>query len=175
MGKGSTFIVSVPTGPIQGVRWIEGKQASGSVSQANAACVAMQIAGARILLAEDGEDNQRLISFVLRKAGANVVMAENGQLACSLAKDALAKGQPFDIILMDMQMPVLDGYSATRHLREINYEGPIIALTAHAMNHDRQKCLDAGCDDYITKPIDRLHLIQTLAGYYVANSLQHVD
>ena len=98
--------------------------------------------------------NQRLMTIVLRKAGAEVELAENGQIALDLALAAQRAGNPFDMILMDMQMPVMDGYEATQELRRAGYRGPIIALTANAMTEDRQRCVDAGCDDYISKPID---------------------
>ncbi len=118
-----------------------------------------------ILLTEDGPDNQRLISFILKKAGARVTLADNGRVSFELATRAVNEGTPFDAILMDMQMPELDGYSATRLLRDADYAGPIIALTAHAMSGDKQKCLNAGCDDYLTKPVDRKKMIEVIASY----------
>jgi CheY-like chemotaxis protein len=97
----------------------------------------------RILLAEDALDTQKkVIVHVLRKTGAEVSAAENGLVAVDLALAAKQAGKAFDIILMDMQMPVLDGHEATRQLRKAGYVNPIIALTANTTTENRQKCLD---------------------------------
>ena len=163
LGHGSTFRFTVDTGPLDGVRMLENVQegqATGKPTQEESRVAAKL--SSRLLLCEDGFDNQRLIAFLLEKAGADVTVADNGQIGLDKALQAREAGQPFDVILMDMQMPVLDGYSATRKLREADYTHPIIALTAHAMTHDRQKCLDAGCDDYASKPINRADLLATI-------------
>jgi PAS domain S-box-containing protein len=133
-------------------------EASGSATQ-NAV---VTLNGARILVAEDGPDNQRLIGHVLRKAGADLTIVENGQLAVDAVLAAISRQRPFDIVLTDMQMPIMDGYTAAKTLRKIGYRGPIIALTAHAMTGDREKCIDAGCNDYATKPINPKQLIAAL-------------
>ena len=112
----------------------------------------------RILLAEDGRDNQRLISTHLRACGAEVVIAENGQIAVDIAmKNSL------DLILMDMQMPIMDGYTATAELRRRGCTTPIIALTAYAMAEDRMRCMASGCTEYLSKPIDREVLLKTVS------------
>jgi signal transduction histidine kinase/ActR/RegA family two-component response regulator len=165
-GQGSKFTLTIDTGPLDGVRWLERPHETiGEDAQKNTAPPpAEQLEPhCRILLAEDGLDNQRLLAFLLRKAGAEVAVADNGQAAVELALAANSQDRPFAVILMDMQMPVVDGYEATRRLRAAGYAGPIVALTAHAMKEDRQKCLDAGCDDYLPKPIDRHTLLAAVA------------
>jgi signal transduction histidine kinase/ActR/RegA family two-component response regulator len=112
--------------------------------------------GRRILLAEDGRDNQRLVAWLLERAGAAVTVVGDGRQAV----DAMATGT-FDLVLMDMQMPVLDGYRATQRLREQGATLPIVALTANAMSDDRARCQQAGCNDYVSKPIDRRQLLAT--------------
>ena len=160
VGQGSTFSVTISTGSFEDVRFQDADESAISKVVTNVDNTPKtRLDNCRVLLAEDGPDNQRLISFVLKQAGATVSLADNGQIGFELATTADAEGQPFDVILMDMQMPVLDGYSATRKLRDTGYRGPIIALTAHAMSSDRQKCLDAGCDEYLSKPIDRQKLM----------------
>jgi CheY-like chemotaxis protein len=115
-----------------------------------------------VLVAEDGIDNQRLLSFLLRKAGAEVEVADNGLAAKEKALAAQRDGREFAVILMDMQMPLMDGYTSASNLRAAGYRGVIIALTAHTMTGDRERCLAAGCDDYTTKPIHGAKLISLI-------------
>jgi signal transduction histidine kinase/ActR/RegA family two-component response regulator len=128
------------------------------------------LAGLAILLAEDGPDNQKLVTFHLTRAGAKVTVAENGQIALNAAKAAREAGRPFDAILMDMQMPEMDGYQATKRLRQEGYRRPIIAVTAHTMAGDREKCLAAGCDEYVGKPIDNQRLIDIISKLVAASA-----
>jgi two-component system, sensor histidine kinase len=164
-GKGSSFLVVIETGPLASIRILDATEEAVRARKeqpAKAQPANLRLSG-RILLAEDGPDNQRLIAFLVRQRGASVEVAENGQVAVEKVQRARDAGQPFDCILMDMQMPVLDGYAATRQLRGVGCRLPIIALTAHAMRGDRERCLEAGCDDYLAKPIDRAELFQRLA------------
>ncbi|MFP4144161.1 MAG: ATP-binding protein [Phycisphaeraceae bacterium] len=172
VGVGSTFTLHVATGSLEGVPLLHNlREASVPDPEEEARIsrpqdtVARQRTG-RILLAEDGLDNQRLIRHLLTKAGFEVTVVDNGRLACEQAVSVTDDpDNGFHLILMDMQMPELDGYEATRRLRGENYTGPIVALTAHAMAGDREKCISAGCDDYVSKPIDRTRLLQTLDQY----------
>ncbi len=117
-----------------------------------------------VMLAEDSRDNQIVVGHILEKMGLSYEVAENGEVALERLAD-----REFDIILMDMQMPVLDGYTATRILRERGCTLPIIALTAHVMVGDEDRCLEAGCTDYLPKPIDRTRFRNTLARYLAPN------
>lgn len=159
---GSCFRATIPVSLVEGTRMVDSLEiALEPQSPSNRTSDSRFAAPCSVLLAEDGPDNQRMISLILRKAGAEVTIVENGHEAV-LAAVAAGDAEPFDVILMDMQMPVLDGYEATGRLREAGYKGLIVALTAHAMAHDRQKCLDAGCDEYTSKPVDRNALITLL-------------
>lgn len=176
-GKGSVFRLSVATGPIDVTSLSEPPKAivAGAVTDSPRPKL-----DCRILLAEDGPDNQRLISLVLKKAGAEVVIAQNGREAVEMALasfDGWGRRHndptfPFDIILMDIQMPLLDGFEATRQLRQEGYTGPIIALSAHATTQAAHECLDAGCDDYLAKPIDRDALLRKIASHLARTAEQ---
>ncbi len=170
-GRGTTLSLCVATGPLDGVEFIdqpveESLSASPTVERTDTPEL-----DCHIQLAEDGEDNQRLIRFILERAGAHVIVAEDGDLAFDKAMDSMHHRRAhdpkhhLDVILMDMQMPVMDGYTATRKLRDNGYTRPIIALTANAMTGDREKCIQAGCDDFATKPIDRAQLLRLIEKY----------
>lgn len=163
-GLGSSFEFHIPTGPLSGIPMVE-TPTEATMPESVAAAQSGNQLTANVLLAEDGPDNRRLISHHLQRAGATVTTAENGQIAHDMALTAVEDGTPFDLIFMDMQMPVMDGYQATAKLRKAGYDGPIVALTAHAMSGDRDKCIDAGCTDYGTKPIEPRKLTQMISRY----------
>ncbi len=168
-GAGSTFTLRIPTGavgelviPVPVKSLVE---ASPDTSREAAVAAPGPLTGVRIWFAEDGPDNQRLIGYHLRKAGATVRLFENGRLALeSLTTDGTVDGPlldppPCDLVLTDMQMPEIDGYMLARALRAKGWTRPIVALTAHAMSGDAERCIEAGCDRYATKPIERDALI----------------
>ncbi|MBN2475003.1 MAG: response regulator [Pirellulales bacterium] len=167
-GKGSTFTLSIDAGSLDGVAMLDAPPRTILQATESATSDRRRALRGRVLLAEDGKDNQRLISAILTKAGLEVSVAENGRVAYETAAAAAAEGNLFDLIVMDMQMPEMDGYDATRRLRQDGWRGPIVALTAHAMAGDREKCLEAGCDDYLTKPIERNAFLDAVQRYLAA-------
>ncbi len=157
-GKGSVFSFSIDTGPLEGIRTIGVNELSVTLKKTPARKRAgARLPSARILVVDDGDSNRKLINLVLTRAGASVQTARHGKEAV----DAVAH-RAFDLILMDMQMPVMDGYTAARILREQGFEAPIIALTADAMKGTEQKCRSAGCTRFLTKPIDMDELVKSL-------------
>lgn len=114
-----------------------------------------RLAGVKVLLVEDMPDNQVLTTLMLKSAGANVTIVGSGKLAVSAAMQA-----DYDVILMDIQMPDVDGYEATMRLREMGYKKPILALTAFSVRGTRERCFDVGCNDQLTKPISRTTLVE---------------
>ena len=161
VGKGSVFSLVIPIGtPLTGV--VERGSSVDAVDSSrklSAEAGSSKLRG-RILVAEDSLTNQTLIELLLKKLGLEVVIVENGQQAVQKAMT-----EKFDIILMDIQMPVMNGYEATENLRREGIKTPIVAVTACAMKGDDKKCFSAGCSDYLSKPIDRKKLIETLSKY----------
>jgi PAS domain S-box-containing protein len=158
LGVGSTFTVRIDGGPSAGVERLNGLTEAtlpARVDQGDRVDIRLR---GRILLVEDGRDNQRLLRMQLGDAGAEVTSAVNGKIGVELATT-----QPFDLILMDMQMPVMDGYAATAELRRRGLTIPIVALTAHAMAEDRNRCMASGCSAYLSKPIDEQTLLRTVS------------
>ncbi len=164
-GEGSTFTLTIDAGPLEGVRMLQSPQASSAAKEDLSSTEHDVPLHGRLLLAEDVPDVYAVLRQVLRKMNLEVEIAEDGRLACEVAENSKAEGKPFDLILMDIQMPRMNGYEATRWLRQHGWQGPIVALTAHAMVGDREKCLEAGCDDYIVKPITSKRLRDVLARY----------
>jgi PAS domain S-box-containing protein len=152
--EGSTFTVSIPAGspdPPDESRQPEGADEPSPVAASPSPSPRLD---ARILVTDDNEAIQQLMGVHLSRAGAEVVTALNGKEALDRAREAGEQGRPFDAVIMDMQMPVLDGYEAVRRLRAGGFSAPIVAVTAYAMSEDREECLRLGCDDFISKPIE---------------------
>jgi signal transduction histidine kinase len=159
IGKGSVFSITVP---------VALSSANVRTSDVTESIEAVQMQGpagakqtcAKVLIADDNKTSEVLASLLLEKLGFEVTCVADGREAVD---KALA--EPFDLIVMDMQMPTVDGYQATRTLREKGVTSPIIAVTAHALEGDKEKCIDAGCDDYVAKPINRKMLYEIVERY----------
>ncbi len=159
VGQGSVFSFDIDVGAIQDLPLITFEEfLAQSREGVNKKTVQYKLPDCRIMVVDDGDANRRLIKLFLSRAGCEVLQAENGQEALELAQN-----ESVDLILMDMQMPVMDGYQATQALRQLGFTLPIIALTANAMQGDEQRCLDAGCSGFLSKPVNMDKLIQTIA------------
>ncbi len=158
LGLGSTFAFNVPIEICEGSILFANLDSVRSLGRRNQVFDTEQaLKGIKILLVDDVEDNQILIQHFLAREGAEIEMASNGSEG---VEKALSTN--YHLVLMDIQMPVLDGYEATTRLRRAGYRRPIIALTAHALKDEREKCLRVGCDGHLTKPINRKLLIQKI-------------
>jgi CheY-like chemotaxis protein len=122
----------------------------------------------RVLLVDDSVDVRRLLGLFLRATDADVVEAEDGRAACDLAYAAQNRRADFDLILLDMQMPELDGYAAATLLRMQGFAGPIVALTANDDAGERERCLASGCSDYLHKPVERDVLVDLVERHLAA-------
>jgi signal transduction histidine kinase/DNA-binding response OmpR family regulator len=160
LGKGSTFSIVIPAGlDVKAQPLFNKYDQLKRLRKEKKSGENLTLSG-RVLVAEDTPTNQTLIKLLLTKLGFEVEIAEDGKQALDMALSG-----DFDAILMDIQMPHMNGYDATRKLRQAGYKKPVIAVTAHAMRGDKEKCLAAGCDDYISKPINRQQLINVLREY----------
>ncbi|HTS52723.1 MAG TPA: ATP-binding protein [Burkholderiales bacterium] len=159
VGKGSVFVVTLDPGSLSGVGLLSPEEAAArTVEAAPEQGTAWEFPPASVLVVDDGEANRELVRLVLEEVGLRVSGAENGRVGADMALQ-----ESYDVILMDMQMPVMDGFAATRLLRQSGVKIPIIALTANAMKGFEQEVLEAGCSGYLTKPVDIDGLVQTLA------------
>jgi len=158
-GEGSVFRFEIPSGSLDGIEMLDAPPAAPLERSPTREPKRLDC---RVLVAEDNLMNQHLLVRLLERAGAEVAVASDGEQAL----EAILRGQesprPFDLVLMDMQLPGVDGYAATRNLRGKGIDVPVIALTASALEGDRQKCLAAGCDEHQPKPIDRATLLDTV-------------
>jgi PAS domain S-box-containing protein len=168
-GQGSTFTLALPVDPARGLKLILPREQRGEEAPTTMTTIAsLPTIRGRILLAEDNDSNRRVVGLRLMQIGAEVVTVANGREAIDAVRAAEEQGTPFDLVLMDLQMPVLDGYEATRQLRDLGFRQPIVAMTAHARAEDREECLRFGCDDHISKPLDWDQLRLLLAKYIEA-------
>ena len=156
-GEGCEFVLSVETGELENVTFVDSldpaKKITENVEKKNSAI----LKGLNVLLVEDSPDNQFLVKRFLTMEGATVDIANNGVEGVHKAMNS-----EHDIVLMDIQMPELDGYGAITLLRKSGYKKPIIALTAHGMMEERQRCLDIGANDHLTKPVNRVALVKRI-------------
>ncbi len=164
-GEGSEFTLTLPV-TVAGEPWIDSLEHAPPPKSEERKPTPLPELHGRILVADDQRDVWRITRHFLEKAGAEVVIAENGRQAVDLVREAESGGdgaKPFDMILMDMHMPIMNGYQAVRIIRELGYQRPIVALTAAAMKTELEQALTAGCDETLTKPINAVGLVRKVA------------
>ena len=160
VGKGSVFTVTVDPGPHQISASAEIRSSKQSKPAVQTAAPKVSLENLNVLIVDDSVDNQYLIGKILSLAGAKIDTAANGKIALEKATE-----KKYDIFILDLQMPVMDGYETAIQLRKMGIKEPIVALTAYALKEVRQRCLDSGFDDFVTKPINRALLIEKIAHY----------
>ncbi len=166
-GVGSTFRLTVACGPLNGVAMIDAATAADRSAHARPAGPEarrdLRLPPCHILLAEDNAMNRQLIRVIVERFGATVVEATDGAQACALVREEERAGRPIDLVLMDLQMPELDGFGATRRLRASGFSAPIVALTGNALESERHQCLETGFDDFTSKPVRKEKLFDILS------------
>lgn len=158
--EGSTFVAHIFAPTVQDKAPEQSIKRSASAQQTEASKSNVSLQGQKILVVEDSIDNQALMEIILKKKGAEVDFAGNGEdgLKKALSRD-------YDVVLMDIQMPIQDGYETVQKLRSRKYAKPIIALTAHAMADEKEKCIRVGCVDFLSKPINQAQLVEKIIQY----------
>ena len=154
-GRGSTFHVTLPVQVLSGSAYRDIE-----VAPKLSVLPGQQITGVRVMIVEDQPDIRRLMEYFLTSAGGAVTTFNGGEAAVAAVE---RRPEDYDVILMDIQMPRLDGYQTTRQIRALGFTKPIIAVTAGAMAGDQANCMAAGCSDYVSKPIDMAQLLETVA------------
>jgi two-component system CheB/CheR fusion protein len=158
-GQGSTFRFTVATGALDNVE-MASESADAPITEI---VPAARLDGMRVLVVDDRPDMRYLIQSCIEDAGATVSGARDGQVGLQSTVEAMSAGRPFDAIVLDMQMPTMDGFEAAPRLRNAGFRGLLVALTANAMKGTKERCLSVGCDEYLAKPVDRLQLLNVLS------------
>ncbi len=166
--EGTTFRIRIPTGidATDQTQWLSAREVEGMLEEPLPRHgVRVNLAGKTVFYADDAETNRDLIALLLSDCGATVVLAEDGAEAYRRLTDRAAPDYcgDCDLVLMDMQMPVIDGYTATTMLREFGFTKTVVAFTANSMTGDREKCIECGCNDFLSKPIDVNLLLEKVA------------
>ncbi len=160
LGEGSVFAIEIQAPLLKTAKLIDPSRRSAASGPQRLDQREKLLPGLKVLLVEDSADNQMLVTAFLKREGAEVTSVFDGAQGVELAMK-----QSFDVLLMDIQMPILDGHEATRKLRSSNYTKPIIALTAHAMKEEHSRCVESGFTAFLTKPIERTLLIEKLSSF----------